>query len=172
MITEVLQRIEQRLFALGLSASAASVRAGLNRDAIRNIKRTPGERLSLRPRTLAALAKGLQTTPERLLTGKEDTGELIAGGAPGAADLPFVDLTEAHAYIDPDRALEGATRLNDPIWPRGTFATRMPDDSMNRIAPAGAYIIVDRTERLGSKGLIYLGVIGDQGMIRGWLSHP
>jgi hypothetical protein len=53
-----------------------------------------------------------------------------------------------------------------------TLGNSLPDDAMHRLAPAGAYIVVDRNERLVSTGLIYLGVIGDPVMIRRWLPNP
>jgi SOS-response transcriptional repressor LexA len=115
---------------------------------------------------LAALAKVLQTTPTWLLTGKEDPA------SHGNPLLPYVEWDEAAEYLDADKSLEGAARLGEHAWPRGTFVTRVIDDSMNRLAPAGSYIVVDRTERLVSTGLIYLGVIGDQVMFRRWLPNP
>lgn len=162
---------------MGLSASAASEQAGLHRDAIRNIRRAVasdvgGKRLRPRRQTVAALAKVLQTTPEWLLTGKDGQAEQAAGGGAGASMLPYVEWHEAPAYIDLDRGLGSVPRLGDHVWPSGTFVTRVPDDSMNRVAPAGAYIVVDRTERLVSTGLIYLGVIGEQMMFRRWLPNP
>ncbi|HTK35524.1 MAG TPA: S24 family peptidase [Caulobacteraceae bacterium] len=176
MITDVLDRIEQRLVAVGLSATAASKQAGLNPDAIRNIRRAAasesGERSGPQRRTLAALAKVLQTSPEWLLTGKDEQAEQVAGGAAGAPSLPYLEWYEAPAYLDPDRHLDATVRLGDHTWPRGSFVTRAPDDSMNRLAPAGAYIVVDRTERLVSTGLIYLGVLDGQLILRRWLPNP
>ncbi len=162
-----------RLADLNLSASAASEQAGLNREAIRNIKRAAASddrgRLGPRQRTVTALAKVLQTTPEWLLTGRD---EQVSGAAAGASMLPYVEWHEAPVYIEPSRSLDDADRLGERAWPRGAFVTRAPDDSMNRIAPAGAYIVVDRTERLVSTGLIYLGLIDGQVMFRRWLPNP
>jgi SOS-response transcriptional repressor LexA len=176
MSADFIDRIDQRLANLNVSDRAASKLAGLNPDAIRNIRRAAAsndhERLGPRRRTVTALAKALGTTPEWLLTGKGEQAEPVASGAAGASSLPYVEWYETLTYVDPDQFLDGAVRLGEHTWPRGTFVTRAPDDSMNRVAPAGAYIVVDRTERLVSTGLIYLGVIDGQVMFRRWFPNP
>src|SRR5262249_4888781 len=58
-------RIQRRLDRLGLKAEAASVRAGMGRDGIRNIKR--GKSASPRGRNLKALAEVLECSIEHLL---------------------------------------------------------------------------------------------------------
>jgi len=174
---DLVDRIEQRLEALKLSAAAASRQAGLNPEAIRHIKRMaasggPSGPMRTRRTTVAALAKVLQTTPEFLLTGVEEQAEPAANGATGSSALPYVEWDEAQTYLDLGQFLQGEARLGEHAWPPGTFVTRVPDDAMNRLAPAGAYVVVDRSERLVSTGLIYLGMIGDQVMIRRWLPNP
>ena len=37
---------------------------------------------------------------------------------------------------------------------------------------AGAYVVVDQTERLVSTGLMYLGVIDGQVVVRRWFPNP
>jgi SOS-response transcriptional repressor LexA len=78
MLKAVVNRVEQRLEALNLTASAASARAGLSRDAIRNMQRAAktGTRQGVSTNTLAALAAVLKTTPQWLLdgSGEEDLG--------------------------------------------------------------------------------------------------
>ena len=174
MSADFIDRVEQRLADLNLSARAACMRAGLNADAIRDIKRSAASRdreyLGPRRRTVAALARALNTTPEWLLTG-EDV-EPAVGGAAGASLLPYVDWHAAPSYLDQARSLESADRLGEPAWPQGTFVTRAPDDAMNRLAPAGAYVIVDRTDRLVSTGLMYLGVLDGQPVLRRWFPNP
>jgi hypothetical protein len=181
MITDLLERIEQRLVTLGLSATEASKQAGLNRDAIRNIRRAAQEEgradgsLGVRPRTIAALAKALQTTPGWLMTGVDELAREAGGqgnGAAGASSLPFIEWTDAGDYTAADKPVEGATMLGEHAWPRGTFVTRVVDDAMNRLAPAGSYIVVDRTERMVSTGLCYLGVLDGEVVFRRWLPNP
>src|SRR5271165_6718243 len=72
-LAEILERIEQRLAALGLSADTASKLAG-KPDAIRNIRRAMkgGTRQGVQTATLDALAPVLQTTAEWLLAGTDD----------------------------------------------------------------------------------------------------
>lgn len=74
MLSEVLARIEARLAAVGISATAASVKAGLGQDAIRNMRRAveTGDRKGVSASTLVALAPVLQTTASWLLEGRGD----------------------------------------------------------------------------------------------------
>lgn len=72
MLKDVLDRIESRLQALGLSATAASRSAGLSLDAIRNMRRKvqAGDiHAGVSSRTIDALAPVLGTTASWLLTG-------------------------------------------------------------------------------------------------------
>ena len=73
-------RIEKRLEALGLSASAASSKAGLSRYAISNIQKNP-ESIP-RGQTLLKLAQALETTTEYILTGEHEhlSSEDVAAG--------------------------------------------------------------------------------------------
>jgi hypothetical protein len=74
MPNDLLSRIEQRLEAVNLSATAASRKAGLSVDAIRNLQRARanGVEKGLSTRTLTALAETLMTTPGWLLEGEGD----------------------------------------------------------------------------------------------------
>lgn len=70
-LKQILQRIEDRLSALGMSASAASKKAG-KPDAIRNLKRaveSGGGRQGISTETLFKLAEVLETTPTYLIEG-------------------------------------------------------------------------------------------------------
>ncbi|HWJ88535.1 MAG TPA: S24 family peptidase [Pelagibacterium sp.] len=78
MLKDVLDRIESRLEALGLSATAASRHAGLSLDAIRNMRRKvqAGDiHAGVSSRTIDALAPVLGTTASWLLTGDEPNSE-------------------------------------------------------------------------------------------------
>lgn len=83
---ELLQRIEERLKALGISAAAASRAAGAS-DAIRNIRRAvrAGKETSVSVRTLQALAGVLQTSPGWLLSGEEPA-------PPAPSNVAIVDI--------------------------------------------------------------------------------
>jgi transcriptional regulator with XRE-family HTH domain len=86
-LADILQRIEGRLVALGLSAAAASKMAG-KPEAIRNIRRAVkiGHRQGVSSVTIAALAPVLQTTEGWLLTGQGGSGEEIAAEAANSSD--------------------------------------------------------------------------------------
>ena len=93
MLSQVLERVEKRLKATGQSAAAASKAAGLSEDAIRNMKRaeTKVGRAGVSTRTIAALARVLQTT----------SGWLMDGAGPeeaaGEASTPLLGLVGANA---------------------------------------------------------------------------
>ncbi|RUV07972.1 phage repressor [Mesorhizobium sp. M1A.F.Ca.IN.020.03.2.1] len=73
-LRDVVKRVESRLSELGLSAAAASTRAGLSKDAIRNMQRAAkdGTRQGVSTNTLAALAPVLDTNVAWLLGDRAD----------------------------------------------------------------------------------------------------
>lgn len=169
MLSAIYGRICERLEATGLGAREAARLAGLNPDAIRNIRRgVEGERpgaVGVSTRTLAALAPVLGVTSAWLLEGSTE----VESGA-----LPFVDWADVGLYLDPAKTIDLARRLGEQFgsWPAGYFATQAPDDAMNRLAPAGAHIIVDRRERKLAEGLCYLGVLEGRPLFRRWAAEP
>ena len=90
MLSDVLNRIEQRLTDLGLSASKASRAAGLSEDAIRNMRRAveKDERQGVSTATIMPLARALQTTASWLLEGT---------GPDGIAMVPVIGRVGADA---------------------------------------------------------------------------
>lgn len=79
-----IDRIEERLVALGISAQAACVAAGLSKDAIRNWQRKPDIQPNVR--SLTALAGVLGVTVQWILTGDESiSSEDIAATLDGTA---------------------------------------------------------------------------------------
>jgi hypothetical protein len=176
MLRAIYGRICERLDDTGLSASAASRLAGLNPDAIRNIQRavqgSRAGRVGVSTRTLAALAPVLGTTSAWLLEGKAEVVEDVL--TDGGGKLPFVDWAQAGALAESDTPLGCERWLGEPFgrWPRGCFATQVPDDAMNRMAPAGAYIVVDRNARSLVEGLSYLGELDGAVIFRRWFGDP
>ncbi|MCX5478476.1 helix-turn-helix domain-containing protein [Kaistia geumhonensis] len=81
----LLQRIEERLKALGLSREAASTRAGMSRDGLRNLTRAKGR--MPRSENLAKIAAVLETTTSYLL-GETDQVADDADGAPPQPEPP------------------------------------------------------------------------------------
>ena len=74
MLEDVVERVHQRLEAIGKSARAASLEAGLSEDAIRNMERAAksGSRKGVSTKTVAALAPVLETSVAWLLEGAGD----------------------------------------------------------------------------------------------------
>ncbi len=100
---EILDRVEQRLALLDISATKASLDAGLSADAIRNLRRsidTPG-RSGMTDRTARLLAPVLRTTVGWLLNGEgeADLFEVQVVGYVGAGDA-------AHYYASGDGGLD------------------------------------------------------------------
>lgn len=95
----ILERINLRLNALGLSAHRASQRARLGPDAIRDLKRDP----EVMPRldTLEALAPVLETTPEWLAFG---IGSGEGSEAPGG--VPVIGEVAAGLWFDVDGSVD------------------------------------------------------------------
>ncbi len=116
MLEEIVARVEERLAAVGLSATAASLRANLSADAIRNMKRalkSGDDRQGVSSNTLLALAPVLETTAAWLIEG------------PPPSTLPIYDAEPA-ARISPSGTggkLEAFTF--DPTTPTG-FGRRLP----------------------------------------------
>jgi transcriptional regulator with XRE-family HTH domain len=169
MLSAIYGRICERLEVRGLGAREAARLAGLNPDAIRNIRRGVEDqqsgRVGVSTRTIAALAPVLGVTSAWLLEGSTE----VESGT-----LPFVDWADVELYLDPAKAFDAARGLSEQFgsWPAGYFATRAPDDAMNRLAPAGSYIIVDRSDRKLAEGLCYLGVLEGRALFRRWAAEP
>src|SRR5690606_22237218 len=102
MLKDVLDRIEARLEALDMSATAASREAGLTLDAIRNMRRKvqAGDiNAGVKSRTIDALAPVLQTSASWLLTGEgHSQGEERTKGDP-------VSIIPGASLITQDKSL-------------------------------------------------------------------
>lgn len=135
MLKDVLARIEQRLKALGISASAASRQAGLSEDAIRNMRRAveKDERQGVSTATIIALAPVLQTSASWLIEGggSEDVYVRIIGMV-GADNEGSVIQTTGQESGDTARAPPGASR--------DTVALKVSGHSMHGIAHDGALL--------------------------------
>lgn len=91
-LQKIVARIERRLKAVGLSAAAASKKAGLSADAIRNMQR--GLTKGANARTLQKLAPILETTAAWLL-GEE--GDEHAEPSESGDSVPLVGYIGANA---------------------------------------------------------------------------
>ena len=141
---DIYGRIERRLEVTGQSPTGASARAGLSRDAIRNIKRAleSPERKGVSTRTIELLAESLRTTPEWLFRGTGAEQNDLATRVQYAPLLSWVqagrlNFSEIEAAEDQQRVPLTDLPLSDYI------VLRVVGDSMDRVAPDGSLIVVD-----------------------------
>lgn len=150
MLNDVLKRVEVRLEAVKLSAAAASRQAGLSEDAIRNLKRAveqPGDRKGVSTRTIAALAPVLHTTTGWLLDGIGP--EEIAPNT-GTFSMPLILFVNAgrmrdQLLVEPGDMLRSITVSDLP--PGDWVALEVSGNSMDRVAPHGSIICVNRKDK-------------------------
>ncbi len=151
----LIERIQQRLDALEITAAEASKKSGMLPDTIRNI--LVGRTQSPRVKTLEALTVGLECPLDFLLGHKnvvEPPEEMIA-----TLTIPVVDWVEAGSF----------SQTTEPYTPgsRGQEITVTCDittlyglvvkgNSMNRVAPDGSTIIVDYSRRELTPGKYYV----------------
>jgi phage repressor protein C with HTH and peptisase S24 domain len=131
MLEDVLKRVHERLEAVGLSASAASVKAGLSKDAVRNMERAvdKDDRTGVSTKTITALAPVLGTSAGWLLTGEGQSersntvavmGRIGAGAEIGPDDeqIPPEGLYEIEApFPVPDDSIAFEV-VGESMWPR------------------------------------------------------
>lgn len=92
----LIERINDRLQALGLSQREASLKAGLDAGAIRDLRRR-GEHASMRGDTLAKLARALETSVGWLSGEADDEPVVDESPPPSAPDLgPPVRAADIH----------------------------------------------------------------------------
>lgn len=142
-LSDILDRIDQRLSAVGLTDNSASLAAGKS-DAIRNMRRAlrEGSRQGVTVETLAALAVPLKTSAAWLVDGV---------GNAEAVRVPVVSWVSAGAPDTPTTVdeIQNARRIEDAeLDPKGDWiALEVIGDSMDRISPPGSIIFVDRNDR-------------------------
>jgi phage repressor protein C with HTH and peptisase S24 domain len=129
-LEDVLNRIEDRLTALGLSAHAASL-AARKPDAIRNLKRAvkSGDRRGVTTETLSALAPVLQTTAAWLLSGAGEASptthvRVVGRIGAGAEILPEIEQIPPKCLYEievpfsiPEQSFAFEVE-GDSMWPR------------------------------------------------------
>lgn len=135
MLKDVLHRIEQRLSAVGLSASAASKLAGLSEDAIRNMQRAvkKDERQGVSTATIFALASVLDTTVSWLMEGRGDDRQFVRVIGRAGADTEG-RLIQSDADADYDTAPPPPTGDADAV------AVVISGDSMSAVAGDGSLV--------------------------------
>lgn len=137
------ERISERLEILGVSPRAASLKAGLSADAIRNILR--GKSVSARADTLAAIARALGCDVRYLLGETDEVGE--ASESLGELKLPVRYVVGAGAWRETDDSDQVSRRFAPAQhipgydqWPQ--WLEEIEGDSINRLIPPGALIHV------------------------------
>lgn len=107
----------------------------------------------------AQYAEFLRTTPEWLLYGRKPKQQVIkAAPANRARTIPVISWVAAGQLGDPETQVpaEDQTIEISGLPPGDYFGTKARGDSMNRIAPDGALIIVNRAERDLVRGRRYI----------------
>lgn len=147
MIQDVLNRVEERLEALGMSAQAASIAAGLSKDAIRNMRRAAnkGDRSGVSTKTINALAKALETTPGWLMTGDGSPNDTVTPSANAIVMVPVVGYVEAGVWREADH-FESMDLGELPFPTNGTdpnalYVLNVNGTSANQIAPEGSSVV-------------------------------
>lgn len=112
----MLSRIDRRLSALGITENAASVKAGLSRDAIRSVRRNiaNGRQRGVSTETVQKLAPALETTAEWLINGSGpesivDARRIVPVGHE-FLDNPETETLEASDEFDERENIEAAAR--------------------------------------------------------------
>lgn len=152
MLPEIVARIHERLAAVGLTASAASLAAGLSDSAIRNLERRAqkGSEGSANVTTLSALAPVLKTTVEYLLRGSNNS--TVMPMVSGVRWVPLVGEVRAGAFLEAFEQEEPFERLpyTDPQYDRAElFALRVVGNSMDLEYPDGTIVICARAVQAG-----------------------
>lgn len=157
-MTDLKDRIRDRLDSLNKSARRASIDGGLTPDAIRNVLRSK----SRNPRrdTLQGIARGLDWSLEELLELPSGGagGNVIRAGAP-IVDVPLISWVQAGVLTETSDpyALGDAEDLIPVTHTRRTLiALRVMGSSMNRVAPEGSLIIVDYGDKTLVSGQYYV----------------
>lgn len=148
MLDDVLDRVEKRLKAVGLSAQAASVKAGLSKDAIRNMQRAIQQkgRAGVSTRTISALAPVLETSVAWLLEGDGDEDAHHDEGI-----VSVMGYIGAGAEIEPEFEQippEGIDEVKVPFpLPDEMIAFQVKGDSMLPVYKDGHIVIVYREQK-------------------------
>lgn len=154
MLDDVLRRIDKRLQVVGLTESAAAMKAGLSNSAIRNWRRAvkdgQGKKRGASFKTLEALAPILKTTAAWLLdeVGPEEAQNWCAPST--VIDVPLVSLISAGQLLDQDGIADFSDCRHIPAidLPEGDWiALKVEGPSMNKISPPDSVIFINRRDK-------------------------
>jgi phage repressor protein C with HTH and peptisase S24 domain/lambda repressor-like predicted transcriptional regulator len=154
-------QIQVRLDRLGFTARAASIKAGLKPDAIRNIVR--GKSQNPRGDTLRSLARALECSVQYLVSGDDFTEDTpsddylppnlptLTMSPPGYAPVPYIAVRAAAGggrYIEeevlgPPKYFEEALLRELRAQPRDLRAIEVEGQSMEPLLQNGDQVLVD-----------------------------
>lgn len=152
----IIDRIDKRLNEMGLSRSAASIKAGLSVDAIRNLARKPNR--IPQGETLSKLAAFLDVSTDYLLSGNgEDLPKSNASPAPVSIPAIATMPRDVPVYGTASGSVMGAAQgawqmTSDPVdyvrrapglaTARDAYALYVENDSMEPRFPPGELVFI------------------------------
>lgn len=156
-VKKLIERIDNRLAALSITAAEASRRATGSSDTIRNWKRTAkkGEGSLPTHTTLSAVAHVLKSNYRWLADGvPPEEGD----GAPDltATEAPIIAWVSAGQLMSDSAIDEAIGTASAVLGPGDWIALRVEGESMDRISPPGSIIFVDRSDKRLSNGGFYV----------------
>lgn len=142
---QIVKRVEQRAKQLKMSARRVSLEAGYGPDLIRDWKspKAPLPRLD----SLVKVAAVLGVRPGWLAFGEGDNDN---AAAENSLRIPVISWVAAGRFSDTPGQddMEASSHIDVTDLPRGKyFGLRIIGDSMNRVAPEGAIIVVNARDR-------------------------
>lgn len=170
-MTDLRERIQERLKQIGKSARRASLDGGLHRDAIRNILRVKSK--NPRRDTLEGLSKGLDWSMEELLELSAHSN--ISRIEQAVFDVPLISWVAAGALketADPYEIGDAEEYVAVSHKRNTLIALRVHGASMNRIAPDGSVIIVDFADKILVPGQYYVVKLNGDATFKRYRSDP
>ena len=160
--------VERRLRHLGLGAVEAALRVpGLERNYLRDFLK--GKKRSFSQSKLPLVAAALQWTVADLLGNIQQTNE------PRLVTIPILDKVTAGRLSNPLSQIPLDDLQTITISDLGSgeyFALRVEGDSMNRISPEGAIIIVNRRDKTLINNKCYVFSLRGETTFKMWQADP
>lgn len=156
-VKKLIERIDNRLQALSMTAAEASRLATGSPDTIRNWRRTAAKGEGSLPThtTLSAVANALRTNYRWLADGiPPEEGD----GAPDveAIEAPIIAWVSAGQLMSDSAIDEAIGSAKAVLGPGDWIALRVEGESMDRISPPGSIIFVDRSDKRLANGGFYV----------------
>lgn len=161
MVSDMAQRIRDRLDELKKSARAASLEVGKSPDLLRGI--LSGRNKSLNAATAARLADVLGVSVEWLMTGQGNIAQPDKPPAHARIRVPLLSWVSAGVMAFPDVSEEILDWVEEAgLNPGGDWiALKVVGDSMDRISPPDSIIFVDRKDQVLVPNACYVISNGD-----------